>query len=194
MTVIEQALQRMGREGRRARKNQPHGFAPRLCGSKLLFTQFLPNTVLFEAREPLNEDPALEMIDFMLNTHRQQILGIERECFALDILRAHRHRFGAFHLLINARHRKAALLVNREAVAMGDFWIDQYKPLIARFGNIDHDHLNMRVDLGCGETDAGCRIHGFTHVIDQSAEPVIKRADRFGDFVKTRVGITQNIQ
>jgi hypothetical protein len=54
----------------------------------VLFEQLGADTVLLQARQVLDEHPALEMVHLVLDAHRQQTIGIERECCAVLVERA----------------------------------------------------------------------------------------------------------
>jgi hypothetical protein len=53
-----------------------------------LLGEFGANAALLEAREVLHEDPAIQVVDFMLQTNSKQPLGFDREGFASLVERA----------------------------------------------------------------------------------------------------------
>ena len=64
---------------------------------------------------------------------------------------------------------------------------------VARFGDVDHDHALVHVDLRGGQADAGRVVHGLGHVGDQLLHARVENGDRLGDLVQARIGVAQDI-
>jgi len=64
--------------------------------------------------------------------------------------------------------------------------------LILRLRRVDHDQLDMLVDLGRGQTNARRGVHGLGHVGDQLAQSCVERGDRPGHGAQARVGIFED--
>lgn len=62
-----------------------------------------------------DENPALEMIHFMLYAHCQQSLGVKREGLSVPVQRADLDALGTPHFFINARYRQTTFLAIRFA-------------------------------------------------------------------------------
>ncbi|MNC37413.1 hypothetical protein D3C75_859750 [compost metagenome] len=52
----------------------------------------------------------------------------------------------------------------------------------------------MHVDLGRGQADAGRRVHGFEHVVDQLAQRVVHHVHRLGVGAQAGIGEFENVQ
>jgi hypothetical protein len=101
----------------------------------------------------------------------------------------------ALHLVVDRRHRQAALFVHRHLGAARDqFGVDQHQRLVARFRDIDHDHALVHVDLRRREADAVGVEHRLEHVVDEAPDAVVDLRHGRGHAVQAVVGITQDVQ
>jgi hypothetical protein len=81
-----------------------------------------------------------------------------------------------------------------DAVSHLDHGIDQAQRLVLVLGEVDDDHPAMNVDLGRGQADAGCRVHGLEHVVDQLAHGFVDLVDRGRTGPQARIREVEYIQ
>src|SRR4051812_40177506 len=96
------------------------GRAPPSGGLALALLELRADAVLLEVREQLHEDLALEVVELVLDAGGEEPGRVERETGAVPVERGHRHAFGAFHVVVDARNREAPLLVRGNAFPAGD--------------------------------------------------------------------------
>jgi len=159
-----------------------------------LFDQLGLDAIAFEIGQIIDEDLAHQVIQFVLDAHCQQPLGLEFERLAVAIERAHGDALGALDLVENAGHRQAAFLAFFASGLRDDFGVDEHAQLVMGFGNVDDNDAFVNVDLGGGQTDAVRGVHGLRHVVDQLADARIHRLHRLGDGVQARIGVMQNVE
>ncbi|MOA56265.1 hypothetical protein D3C78_1802150 [compost metagenome] len=73
-----------------------------------------------------------------------------------------------------------------------DLGVDEREQLIAVLGHVDHDHALVHVDLGCGQADTRCVVHGFGHVAHQLPNAVVDFGYRLGLFMQARVRVAKD--
>src|SRR6266508_1842680 len=73
-----------------------------------LFLKFRLDALLLEARQIVHENFALEVIHFVLDADREQLLGGERERLPRHVKRAHRHALGALNRFVDSRDRETS--------------------------------------------------------------------------------------
>jgi hypothetical protein len=132
------------------------------------------------------------VVDLVLHAYGKQIVGLELERFAFFVQGANFHTLGARHLLVDSGYGQAAFLVHLLAVAFEDLGVDQRHQAGSVLADVDDDHALMHIDLGGGQPDAGCLVHGFGHVLHELAEFVIYLGDRFCNRVQKRIGVTED--
>lgn len=81
----------------------------------------------------LDENSPLKMIHFVLQADGEQAVGGNRLLLAIRIEVAHDDMLRPLDLVVDARHRQAALFANLDAVALDQFGIDQHQELITGF-------------------------------------------------------------
>src|SRR6266850_2740507 len=121
-----------------------------------LFLKLRLDALLLEARQIVDEDFALEVIHFVLDANRQELVCDEGEGLAVQIERAHGDALGALDRFVDSRNRQAAFLAVLGAFPADDFRVDQNQELVPALGGIDDDHPLVHVDLRCRQTHAGC--------------------------------------
>src|SRR5205823_257808 len=107
------------------------------------------------------------MVDLMLQTSRQNSLGLDLldPAFAVEIAGA--NPGWALDILINIRDREAAFLITRQFCRCpNDFWIGETKRLrrgvlLLALGDIENDHATLLGNLDGRKPDARSGIHGF---------------------------------
>jgi hypothetical protein len=92
--------------------------------ARLLF-QLLADALALEAGQIIHEQLAVQVIDLVLDAHRQQAIGIQLEGLAVAVQGAHLDALGALNLLEEARHRQAAFLHFLDAVPLQYLGIDE---------------------------------------------------------------------
>jgi len=113
------------------------------------------DAVALERRQVFHKHLAHQVVHFMLDTHRQQLLGLNRPALAFVVQRLHVHRIKALDTIVNTGHREAAFFVDVLGRAGPDnFGIDQHQRLVAVFRHINHDDTFVHIDLGRRQANA----------------------------------------
>src|SRR5690606_29680247 len=103
------------------------------AGAMHLF-QLLANAVALQARDIVDEQLAVEVIQLVLDAYRQQAIGVHLERLAVSVQRLDQHAVRALHRFIEARHRQATLVVGLGL--LGDrrhLGVDEHQRLVALF-------------------------------------------------------------
>src|SRR5690606_37561032 len=79
--------------------------------SLVLFFQLFANPLALQRAEIVDEQFAVEMIDLVLDAHRQQSLGLDLEWLSFPVERPHPDPLGPPDGFVEARYRQAALVV-----------------------------------------------------------------------------------
>ena len=106
------------------------------------------------------------------------------------------HRRRPLDLLVIFRDRQAAFLVGRLLVRLpGHFRIDEdlRRLRLVLLGEVHGDHALRHADLDGGKPDAGRRIHGLEHVVDQRAQRLVDRRHRLGFEPQPLVGEDEDV-
>ena len=132
-----------------------------------MLSQLGEDALLLEPRQILDEDLAVEVIDLVLYTYREQTLGLERERLALrrsarGPSRARRAR--TFSKTPGTERQPSSVSASPLASTISGF--TKTLKLVACFRDVDDDHALVDVDLRRGEPDARRGIHGLGHVLD----------------------------
>src|ERR671910_40114 len=83
---------------------------PAFGAQTLFFLDFLAHALALHLRQVIDEQAAVEVIDLVLHADREQSFEIALERLAVAAQRAHADARGAFHFVVIAGHRQAALL------------------------------------------------------------------------------------
>jgi len=154
------------------------------------------------ARQVIDEEHAVEMIDLMLGADRLQPAEIGLLHLAIEIEPADGDLRRALDLRRQFRHGEAAFVVLVVVGVLGeDFGIEEGLKIpalaafaglalgaVAHVGDVDHENAAEIADLVGGEADAVGVVHGFQHVVHQLAHLAVDGLDRFGTLLETRVG------
>jgi hypothetical protein len=142
--------------------------------SSRAFFSIRSDAVALEGAQVLDEDLAHQVVHLVLDAHRHQAGGFALEEFAVAVERAHGHPRVAAHLVVDRRHRQAALVGHHHVLAAGDdLRVDQHQGPVACVGGVHHDHAFVHVDLGRGQAHALGVVHGLEHVVDQAADAIV---------------------
>src|SRR5438552_11353382 len=90
-------------------------------GLAQLLRQLGADALLLQLRQVLDEHLALQVIHLVLDAHGEQTLRLEREWIAVLIVGANLHALGAWHQLINSRHRETAFFDVRFSGGLENF-------------------------------------------------------------------------
>jgi len=160
----------------------------------LLLFELRDYALLLEAREILDKNLAVQMIDLMLDTHREQAIRLDHPGLALSIERADLYPLGAPDSIEYPRYGQTAFLGLFFTGSLQNLRIDEDLEIVPRIRDIDDDHALVDVDLGGREPDAGRSIHRLRHVLHELADTVIYPCDRLCPLMQPWIGIMQNRQ
>ena len=153
-----------------------------------LLLEFLANALALQIRQVVDEQLAVEVVDLVLDTHRQDVVVIALERLAAAILRAQPDLRRALHFIEDPRHRQTPLLAARFPLAREDLRVDEHQRLVVLGRDVDDDDALVHIDLGRGEPDPGSAVHGLEQVIDERAEGRIEAAHRLRTGAQAGVG------
>src|SRR5690606_41955404 len=120
----------------------------------VLLEQAVADAALLQAREVLDEDAAVQVVDLVLDADGQQALGLEREGFAIEAQRPHGDPVGPLDFLVDAGHRQAALLVALGGIAgRDDLGLAEYAPVGADLGAVGDAAPPEHADLRARQAD-----------------------------------------
>ena len=107
---------------------------------------------------------------------------------AVAILGLHPNGFCALDVGVDARDGKTTFLANLLTRPRHDLGVDIHPGVVTCFADVEHQQLNMAVDLGRCQANAIGLVHGFQHVVDQLSQRFVEVGDRFCAGAKPRVG------
>src|SRR5690606_32336056 len=114
----------------------------------LLLAELCPDARLLEPREVLDEHLAVQVIDLVLDAHREQPVRFLGEGGAVPVQRADGHPIRALDLVVDAGHRQATFLVDLGFLALrDDLGVDEHPQVVPLLGDVDHHHPQVNVDL-----------------------------------------------
>ena len=137
----------------------------------------------------LHKHFTVQVVDFMLQTHRKQLVAVDFKSLAIQIQGANTHAVWASHNVVHFRDRQAALFPFFLLKALSyDFGVDEDLQLVTCFTRVHHHNAFVYVHLcGC-KADAIGFVHGFAHVRSDLADALINDGDGFCNFVQAWVG------
>src|SRR5712691_2385548 len=157
-----------------------------------------PVEVALQARQPIEEERSVEVIDLVLQRHRQQLLGLDLHLALLRSPATHEHAPCALDRSGQVGDGEAAFFPYDLALALGDLGIDEAETVLAGLRvvgpQVEHDHPAIDSGLRGRETDAGRGVHGLRHALDQLGDLPIDVLDRPGALLQGRVGVLQDAQ
>ncbi|MCY1300251.1 hypothetical protein D9M70_498120 [compost metagenome] len=139
----------------------------------------------------IDEQHAVQVIDLMLQAGGEQAIGLDHLFLAVTVEMLDGDRRGALDLGVKVWDRQAAFLVDRALIGRSnDLGIDENERglVVAFFRNIEHQHAFGNADLDRGKADAGRVIHGFEHIVGQTADVRVDGFDRRGNLAEHRIG------
>src|SRR5690606_29241341 len=143
------------------------------------FLEFGADSLALELAQIIHEQPAVEVVDLVLDTGGEQTIRFQFEALAIAVQRCHPYRAGARYRLIEAGYGKTALVILAEGVVYNlNLGVDEHQWGVLLLRNIDNNQLFVNIHLGGGKPDARCGIHGFEHVVDGLPQRVIDLRDR----------------
>src|SRR3984893_12105181 len=159
-----------------------------------VLSEFPHDTVALQPGKMIDEQDAVQMVDLMLETGRQNAVRLDllRAAIAIEVTGAHAGR--PLDVLENVRDRQAALLTGRKLRRSPEtFRISETKRLrrsgfIGAFGHVEESHPLSHGDLNCRETDARRGIHGLEHIVHKRADALVDFGHRRADKAQTRIG------
>src|SRR5204862_5462454 len=95
-----------------------------------LLLEFLANALALQIRQVVDEQLAVEVVDLVLDTHRQDVVVIALERLAAAILRAQPDLRRALHFIADPRHPPPPPLPPRFPLAREDLRVDEHQRLV----------------------------------------------------------------
>src|ERR1700722_5482790 len=142
----------------------------------------------------LNKQDAVQMIDLVAESPRQQIFSANLKRLALGVLRFHCHKLRPHHIAAKSRNRKTTLFLSLFAFRMNNFRIDQYNFSFRIFsrGHIHYRQSQIFSDLRSSQPHALRRIHRREHVLGQFFELWPKLRNHTRRLFKNRIAVFNN--
>ncbi|EKF41196.1 class I and II aminotransferase [Nitratireductor indicus C115] len=140
------------------------------------FPELAHHHVTLQLRQIVDEQHAVEMVDFMLQAGRQKSVGLHRLHFSLDVHVIDRHTCRAFDIGIIIGNRQAAFLVDVARIrARHNLGIEHHQRcrFLVLVRNVDNEHAQRLAHLNGGEADPRRVIHRVEHVVGEFAQSLI---------------------
>src|SRR6266404_4754068 len=117
----------------------------------------------------LDEEDAVEVIDFMAEGASQEIFAADFESFAFGVLRFYSDKLGAQDVAAETWNGEAAFLFALFAFSVNDLGIGEYDFCFGIFstGYIDHGQAQVQADLRGSESDPLGSVHGGEHIFGE---------------------------
>src|SRR5580698_8555088 len=113
------------------RRNGSSSLAPRRALLALLL-QAPTDELALQLGQVIDEELPVEMVHFVLDTHREHTFRVDVERLAVATLGAHPDSGGTLELVVNPRERQASLLARRTPFGQQYLRIDEHHGLVAR--------------------------------------------------------------
>ena len=113
------------------------------------------------------------MIDFVLDTYRQQSVRIHFEGLALSVDSSYTNICRAFDVLEDTGYRKTTFLHLLFAFELKNFRVDQHQRRIAFFRHVYNHQSFVHINLRGSQANARCFVHGFEHIANESVDSAI---------------------
>src|SRR5437763_6163426 len=127
--------------------------------------------------EQLEQQPAIEVVELVLEHAGQQLVGLDRDLVAVEVVTGQVELLGPDDREVQAGHRQAPLLVLPLAPRLGDHRVDDgLGPLVA-LGKLVDEQALLHADLGRGQAQPRGRPHGVDHVLGQLGHPAVDVGD-----------------
>ncbi len=122
-----------------------------------------------DGADAIDEQDAVEVIHLVLDGAGEKAVGVDDALAAVAVEAADREGFGTADGGMKAGDAEAAFFDELHAFTSHEFRIDEDDALAGypADGEIDHEDPIRRADLRRRETDAGGRVDGVEHVVDQ---------------------------
>src|SRR6185437_4182556 len=139
----------------------------------------------------IDEQPAVQMVDLVLQTPREQVVGVHLERFPVAILRPDDHAHRALDVSVNVGNRQAAFFAFLLAFGVDDLGIDHDERILV---DVDHGQAFGASHLRRRETDALGGVHRLEHVVDQALELRCDLLHRHRLLSQDRLSLDVNLQ
>ena len=160
---------------------------------------FLRVIVLIEMLGQVHDGDAVQVIVLVLDAAGQHIVGLHFKPFAMAVLGLDLDMLRALDCAVMPREGQAALIQLDLLVAQfEDFRVDELDELVfVILGDFLGQVAVVQADekaahhahLRAGQAQAVGGQQGFLHVVEQSAQAVVKLRDRAADFFQNRVAV-----
>src|SRR5512146_828751 len=172
--------------------SDPDAGGPLAIGLALLYQlgEFTPVKFALDAADAIDEELAVEMVDLMLQRHREQVICLDLDFLFLGRPRAHQHPRGAFYVGGVVDHREASFLPYHRTVGFDDRRIDKPQQCLAGvlMVGVEHHHAARIADLGRRQSHARRRVHRLHHALDKAREAAVDFGDRLCRILERGVG------
>jgi hypothetical protein len=152
----------------------------------------LAETLAFGERQEVDEEPALEVIDLMLEADRKKAVGLDGEGMPVKVAGGDPDARGPFYPFAHVGNGEAAFFAHDAPLAFDDDGIDEHASDATFFRNINDKKALTRADLGGGKSDASLRVHGLEHVVGKAPELGAEARYLLGLEAQAGVGVKQN--
>jgi hypothetical protein len=144
-----------------------------------------------ERAQVLNEQIAVKVLRLVRHAARFEVHNVEREGFAVYVLRAHDDPLGPRHLKVYSRKTQTALIAYLLALFGFDNRVYErdLARLLAAGAAIHHEQPFEYSYLRGGKPYAVCAVHGLEHIVYHLAQTGVELGNLFGAFGKRRIAI-----
>src|ERR1700682_1602508 len=120
----------------------------------------------------LDEENAVEMIDFVAEGAGEEVFAADFKGFALGVLRSYGDELRTQDVAAEAGNGEAAFFFALFPFRVNNFWVgkNDFSFWIFSAGYVDHGHTQIQADLGRSESDALRGVHGGEHIFGELLE------------------------
>lgn len=147
-----------------------------------------------EAAHAINKENPVEMIDLVLQTSRQESVGLHGKRRAVPVERGDGDGIVALDGIAIIRNAQAALLGSGFTAALGNRGIDQFEPFGTIIGDINNHYALQNSDLRRRQADAGGDDHRLVHIVEQCVQLHIECFLLGAEFFEPRIGIGNDLE
>src|SRR6266849_6493183 len=152
---------------------------------------FAPDQVALQHAEMLDEENAVEVVDFMAEGAGEEVFATDFKKFALGVLRLDSDKLRAQDVATEAGNRKATFFFALFTFGMDDFRVGQndFRFGIFPAGYVDHGDAQIKTDLRRSQADALRGVHGGEHIFGKLLQVGVEVFYRCGGFLEDEVAV-----
>ena len=157
------------------------------------FDHFGFDAVSLQGRQILYKDASHQVIHFVLNANREQIVGHETLRLSVLIEESDFNRLSSLDFVVHTGYGQTPFFAhNVLGAGAHNGGVDHHQRFVFLLRHIQNDQALMEIDLSGGQANALGLVHGLKHVGDGGFESLVKARHRFSNCVQFGVWIAKD--